>query len=61
MKKWVLFIFALGFNILLSCYSKDDKNEAEPYPNTDTNRAMEHINTPDSVSPGVSSPNGDIH
>ena len=55
MKKTILFTAALLFNILISCGTKDEKNEVEPYPNYDTTSRMENINDPDSAA---SSQNG---
>lgn len=43
-KKTTASIAALLLTICVSCYSKDDKNEVEHYPTTDTTQHMEHKN-----------------
>ncbi|MBI2723148.1 MAG: hypothetical protein HYX39_13325 [Bacteroidetes bacterium] len=43
-KRTTAFTAALLLTICVSCYTKDDKNVAEPYPTTDTTQNMENKN-----------------
>ena len=45
-RKALIFTVSLSFTIIVySCNgAKDDKNEVEPYPTTDTTQHMEHKN-----------------
>lgn len=61
MKKILLFIIALSFNVFIACQSNDQKNESEPYSTTDTNRIIpKNSPDPDSVI-SIGSPNGDLN
>jgi hypothetical protein len=63
MKKVPVYISLFLFFLFSECQNgaRDEKNEIEPYPNTDTTK-KEILNTPkpDSSS-NVPNPNGDIH
>jgi hypothetical protein len=56
----LLLLAGITANILLACSTGENENTKEPYSAKDTLHGTEHINTPDSISEDMSTPDNGI-